>query len=151
MSNVKVENVKIRHVTRFDIDGILTLHKTIGVKTSNISYMIHQNFGGPLDLSLVAEIDKKPVGFVLARLTYAYIPFVEVCLINGIMVDPHFRRRKIGHKLVDELLNHCRKEKVETIRALCDEENIELKKFIEDYGFHRSRISNWDKALESKP
>lgn len=108
--------------------------------------MINQNFGGPLDYSLVAVIDKKIVGFVIARLTYAYIPFVEICLMNGIIIDPQYRRLKIGQKLINELFNYCRKDKVETVRALVDNENIELKQFVKDLSFHPSSIRNWDKS-----
>lgn len=149
MDGFQLEKVKIRPVTRLDIDSILALHKKIGIKSSKISYMINQNFGGPLDFSLVAAMDKKIVGFVLARLTYAYIPFVEICLMNGIIVDPQYRRLKIGQKLINELFSYCRKEKVEMVRALVDNQNSELRQFVENLSFHPSSISNWDKACET--
>ena len=51
MSEVKTETVKVRHVMHYDIDSILSLHKRIGVKESNIAYMISSGFGGPMDFS----------------------------------------------------------------------------------------------------
>lgn len=148
MTDFKLDNVKIRPVTRLDIDSILALHKKIGIKSSKISHMISQNFGGPMDYSLVAVLDKKIVGFVIARLMYAYIPFVEICLMNGIIVDPQYRRLKIGQKLINEMFNYCRKEKVETVRALVDNDNAELRHFVKGLGFQPSSINNWDKSTD---
>ena len=150
MRNSKAENVKIRPVSSWDIETILSLHKKIGAKQSRVSYMIYQNFGGPNDFSLIAELGYKAVGFVIARLTYAYIPLVEICIVNGILVDPEYQRRQIGHKLVNELFNRCHKENVDTIRALVDNKNIQLQKFVDSFGFQPSEILNYDKTFKLK-
>lgn len=149
MADFHLEKVKVRPVTRLDIDSILSLHKKIGIQSSKISYMISQDFGGPFDYSLVAVLDKKVIGFVIARLMYAYIPFVEICLMNGIIVDPQYRRLKVGHKLIKELLENCRSDKIETVRALVANDNNELRKFVEGLGFKPSIIGNWDRSTTS--
>jgi len=138
--------VKIRRADQNDIDNIIMPDRKVGAESSVITHkdLATLNPGGPLDLSFIAETDGSIVGFVLARITYVYIPFIEICVINGILVDPGYRHQQIGRKLVGELLARCEREEVNTIRALVDEDNDELKRFIERLGFSRSKVSNYD-------
>ena len=148
MSEVKTETVKVRHVMHYDIDSILSLHKRIGVKESNIAYMISSGFGGPMDFSFIAEIDRKVVGVVIAHLMYVYIPITELCLINGIIVDPQYWRHHIGTKLVNELTKFCHTQNITVLRALAEVGNKELNEFVKAHGFHPSKIVSWDKEIK---
>ena len=147
MSEVKTETVKVRHVMHYDIDSILSLHKRIGVKQSNISYMISSGFGGPMDFSFIAELDKKVVGVIIAHLMYIYIPIAEVCFVNGIIVDPQHWRHRIGTKLTDELTKFCHTQNVRVIRCLAEEGNKELNEFVKARGFRHSKIVAWEKNI----
>lgn len=151
MSAMERETVNIRRMVRSDIDAVLALDKEIGGGQSRISYrdLVATDPGGPLDLSFVAEAQGQVVGFILARLAYLYIPFTEVCVIHGIVVDPEYQRHGIGSKLVNELLSHCHVEEINTIRALVNEHDTELRRFTERLGFHRSTILNYDKTFDS--
>jgi ribosomal protein S18 acetylase RimI-like enzyme len=149
VNEVKTEIVKVRHVMAYDMDAILSLHKKIGVKQSSITNMISSGFGGPLDFSFIAEIDKKVVGVIIAHLMYVYIPIIELCVVNGIIVDPQYQRHHVGTKLVNELIKFCRAQNIGTIRALAEQSNTELNLFVENLGFHRSKIVSWDKNLEA--
>ena len=103
----------------------------------------------PLDVSLVAEIDGRIIGCILARIEYLGIPSTEVCVIHSIVVEYDYRQRGIGERLVNELCSRCRTEGINTVRAVIDEENTELLRFAEHLGFRRSSILNYDKTLES--
>ena len=105
--------------------------------------------GGPLDLSFVAEAKGQIIGFIMARLEYVYIPFVEVCLVHAVVVDPEYQRRHIGSALIKELLGHCHLEDINTIRTLVRQDDNQWQSFIEHLGFHRSNIINWDKTFET--
>lgn len=144
-------DVSIRRMNRADIDAMLALNRKIGGGRSYITYrdLVATDPGGALDLSFVAEADNHIVGFILARLAYLYIPFTEVCLIQGIMVDPDYQRHHIGGRLVSELVNHCQLEDINTIRALISERDSDLRCFAESLGFRRSSIINYDKTIES--
>jgi len=143
--------VNIRRMVRSDIDAVLALDKKIGGGQSRICYrdMVTTDPGGPLDSSFVAEADGRVVGFILARLAYLYIPLTEVCVIHGIVVDPDYQRSRIGSRLVNELLSHCHVEEINTIRALVNEHDTKLRSFVEQLGFRRSTILNYDKTFES--
>ena len=143
--------VKVRRMARNDIGAVLALERKIGRGQSPISYkdMVATDPEGALDLSFVSESDGQIIGFILARLVYLGIPLTEVCIIHGIVVDPDYQRHGIGSKLVNALLGHCHAEGINTVRALVEEHNAELRHFTEQMGFHRSTIINYDKTFES--
>jgi ribosomal protein S18 acetylase RimI-like enzyme len=105
--------------------------------------------GGPLDVSFVTCIDGKVVGFIIARVAYLMIPLTEVCLIQGILVDPEYQEKGIGSKLLEKLLDFCNEEGIHTVRGLVEERNEDLRRVLERLGFRRSNIINYDKNFES--
>jgi ribosomal protein S18 acetylase RimI-like enzyme len=144
--------VSIRPMTRNDIHVILALDRKIGEGRSSLSYTDKDatNPGGPADLSFVAEIDGKVAGFIMTRLVYLMIPFTEVCLIQGMLIDPAYQGRGTGSQLLEKLFEHCRTKEINTIRALVPEWNTELRHFVEHHGFRHSNIINFDKTFESE-
>jgi ribosomal protein S18 acetylase RimI-like enzyme len=151
MSTVKKDDVNIRPMTRSDIHAVLILDRKMSEGRGVLSYedMAATDLGGPLDLSFVAEVEGKVIGFIMARLAYLMIPFTEVCILQGILVDSDYQGRGIGGKLLDGLLDHCHAEGINTIRAIVPQGNKELRLFIEAHGFRRSMIINYDKTFES--
>ena len=151
MSAMERDTVNTRRMARSDIDAVLALDKEVSRGQSRINYrdMVAIDSEGALDLSFVAEAGGRVVGFILARLTYLYIPFAEVCIIQAIVVDPDYQRHRIGSRLVDELLSHCQDEGINTVRTIVSEQDAELRRFIERLGFHRSVILNYDKTFET--
>jgi ribosomal protein S18 acetylase RimI-like enzyme len=141
----------IRHMTRSDIHNVLALDRKFAGTRGHLSYkdLVALDPGGPLDVSFVAEVEGNIIGFVMARLTYLMIPFTEVCMLQGILVDPEYQNRGIGSKLFRELLGYCQAEGINTVRTLVEEHNDELRRFVERLGFRRSAIINYDRTYES--
>jgi ribosomal protein S18 acetylase RimI-like enzyme len=151
MSTVGKKDVMVRRMSRADIDSVIDLDRQIGKGKSQITYkdMVALDPGGPLDFSFVAQVGNKITGFVLARLMYMGMPFSEFCVINAIDVAEDYQGKGIGRRLVDEVLDRCAKEGVNTVRAIFPEKNEKLRKNVENLGFHRSPIANYDITLES--
>jgi ribosomal protein S18 acetylase RimI-like enzyme len=151
MSTVGKKDVMVRRMSRVDIDSVIDLDRQIGKGKSQITYkdMVALDPGGPLDFSFVAQVGNKITGFVLARLMYMGMPFSEFCVINAIDVAEDYQGKGIGRRLVDEVLDRCAKEGVNTVRAIFPEKNEKLRKNVENLGFHRSPIANYDITLES--
>lgn len=143
--------INIRRMVHGDIDSVLEFCGKLKSHpdTLSASDMVAINPGGPLDISFIAEAQGAVIGFVLARLSYSYLPSKEVCLINGMIVDPDYRRQYIGSRLINELLSHCQIEEIPTVRGLVGERNDELKRVVESLGFQRSKIINYDRTFES--
>jgi ribosomal protein S18 acetylase RimI-like enzyme len=56
----------------------------------------------PLSMNIVAEIDEKVVGFVLAYARFIGIPLIKICVIHAIVVDPDFHGHGIGTRLLSK-------------------------------------------------
>ena len=155
--------LKIRPMERGDIDSIIAIYSKImeekipGVKRSRLSYrkamtydeIAVTNPGGPADLSLVAEADGKPVGFIWSGLAYVGIPVDEVGLIYMLIVDPDYQKQGIAGKLVNALIKRCRDRGVNTIRAVIDEREWELQNYFQKLGFKRSELTIFTRPIQS--
>jgi len=150
MNKTEQEAVNIRPMTKDDIHAVLALDLKVGRTGSLLSYkdMVALNLGESINVSFVAEVGVKIVGFVITRLAYLMIPFTEVCIVQGMLVDPDHQGRGIGSKLFEKLFEHCHSQGIGTIRALVEERNEELQQFVKQLGFRRSRIVNYDKTFE---
>ena len=143
--------LNLRRMTRSDIDGVLDIDRKISKGRGLITYrdMVAIDPGGALDLSFVAEVGGRIAGFILARLTYAGVPFVEIAIIQAIVVDPDSQRQGIASRLVNALLGYCHAEGINNIRAVAEERNADLKRFFQRLGFRRSELVNYVKTFES--
>jgi len=157
------KETRIRPMESGDIDAMIALYNKVreekipGVKRSRLSYrgamtsdeVASTNPSGPLDLSLVAEIDGKVVGFIWARQALAGIPVAEVGIIHMLIVDPDYQKKGIAGKLVDALMKRCRQKKVHTVRAVLDEREWELQNYFQKLGFKRSELAIFTRATKS--
>jgi len=150
MGKAEKGKLDIRRMTRSDIDGVLAIDQKISGGKGFITYrdMVAADPGGALDLSFVSEVDGVLAGFILARLTYVGVPFIEVAIIQAIVVDPDHQRRGIASRLVNALLEHCHAEGINAIRAVVDERNADLKRFFQRLGFRRSELVNYIRSFE---
>jgi len=151
MSNAKEAKVNIRRMERNDIHEVLALDRIIrGSSRDVISYddIAAANPGTPPDLSFVAEVEGKIVGFSINRSMYLMVPLTEVCIIHAIFVHPDYQGRGIGRKLIQAVLYHCQTADISTVRALIPEGSKELQALFERQDFKRSNIVNFDKTSE---
>lgn len=151
MNPVEKGTENIRRMARSDIDAVLAIDKKISGGQGLITYrdMVAVDPGAALDLSFVSEVDGQLVGFILGRLTYVGVPFIEVAVIHALAVTPDYRHHGIASRLVNALLDHCRAEGVHTIRAILNERDTQLRRFFERLGFGRSQLINYTKTFES--
>jgi len=152
MSNAKEAKVNIRRMVRSDIHEVLALDRIIrGSRRDVISYedIAAADPGTPPDLSFVAEVDGKIIGFSINRSMYLMVPLTEVCIIHAIFIHPDYQGQGIGRKLVQAVLYHCQTEGIGTVRALIPKDNKEVQDLFERQGFQRSHIVNFDKTFES--
>jgi ribosomal protein S18 acetylase RimI-like enzyme len=152
MSKAEEPKVSIRRMIRSDIHEVLALNRIItSSRRDIIKYedLASANPGTPPDLSFVAEIDGRIVGFSINRSMYLMVPLTEVCIIHAIFIHPDYQGRGIGSKLIQALLEYCQAEGIGTVRTLIPRANKELRALVERHGFQRSRIINFDRTFES--
>jgi ribosomal protein S18 acetylase RimI-like enzyme len=139
MSSVQGTKITIRPIAEQDVDSVLALGRSL-LKREDI--IVPPPSEGA---SFVAESEGRVVGYILARNMHLGIPLSKICVICGIIVDRQYRGHGIGQQLVTALSGYCEKEDVKTIRASVDETDVILRKFVEELGFQRSPVNNYDR------
>ena len=87
-------------------------------------------------VSLVAELDSVPVGFIMARVDLGEFGRVETtAVIDTIGVDPDYRNRGVGRALVSQLLANLGTLRVEKVRTEVDWEDSGLLAYLAGSGF----------------
>ena len=149
--NEKETGVNIRPMSDVDIPNILAIEKliTTGQQLLSEKDLYANNPRSQLYHNYVAEVGGNIIGAIFAHIGYIMIPVTEVCIIHGFFVHPGFRNRHIGSQLIKTLLDYCRTEEINTIRAHVPQYNNELIGFFERLGFHSSNIINMDKTFET--
>jgi len=144
--------VHIRPMTRSDIHDVLALDRIIRGPSRDVirfEELASANPGTPPDLSFVAEVNGKIIGFSINRSMYLMVPLTEVAIIHAIFVHPDYQGRGIGSKLIQAVVNYCETEGIPTVRALIPRDNKELQALFKARGFKRSHIVNFDKTFET--
>ncbi len=87
-------------------------------------------------ISLVAEIDGRPAGYVMARVDYGEFGQAEPgAVIDTIGVDPGLSRHGIGAALLSQLLANLDSLHVERVHTKVAWNNFVLLRFLERNGF----------------
>lgn len=89
-----------------------------------------------LRTSLVAEVDGRVVGFLLARLFYGEFGHAEpTAVIDSVGVDPSFRKRHVGQALLRQLTMNLTALHVERVETQVDWDQFDLLAFLARNGF----------------
>jgi ribosomal protein S18 acetylase RimI-like enzyme len=99
-------------------------------------------------VSLVAELDSVPVGFIMARVDLGEFGRVETtAVIDTIGVDPDYRNRGVGRALVSQLLANLGTLRVEKVRTEVDWQDRDLLAYLDRSGFRPSQRLCFDRPL----
>ena len=99
-------------------------------------------------VSLVAELDTVPVGFIMARVDLGEFGRVETtAVIDTIGVDPDYQNRGVGRALVSQLLTNLGTLRVEKVRTEVDWQDHDLLAYLDRSGFLPSQQLCFEQAL----
>ena len=147
ISDKKID-VKIRPMEPEDIEGILAIDRKITGEQRALTYrdLVRDYLGGQIEFSLVAEVENRMVGFVLAYVTYVAEKVSKACVIHILGVDPDYGRQGIATKLVQAQLEQCRSSEIQQVRVMVEERDHQLQDFFKHAGFSRSPFIVYSKA-----
>ena len=145
----KNDGINIRKMTEEDIEDVLEIDRNISGPDRATTYtMIPTNYvGGELDISVVAEMDDKAVGFLLGRITKSPYELGNSYLLELIGVDPQYRRRGVGKSLVKYFEKICREKGASTIRILVNWQDWWLLSFLSSLEFSRGEMTEFVKPI----
>jgi ribosomal protein S18 acetylase RimI-like enzyme len=146
----KKTSVVIRKMEEDDIGSVLEIDRKISGKDRASTYttMPTNYVGGELDISVVAEVDGKIVGFLLGRVTSSPTEMGESYLLELIGVDPEYRRQNLGKQLVKAFEQYCMEKGAASIRVLVSWHDWWLLSFLRSLDFSRGEMTEFVKSLD---
>jgi ribosomal protein S18 acetylase RimI-like enzyme len=115
------------------IDRRITGHERSAYFARKLEEALHET---GVRVSLVAEQDGLPAGFIMARVDFGEFGHMQpTAVIDTIGVDPDYRDRGIGRALLSQLLINLATLRVERIRTEIDWRDRDLLAFLDRCGF----------------
>lgn len=146
------DRVPVRSMTEHDLRAIITIDRRITGfdRTDYLSRKFAEALGSSdIRVSLVAERDGGPVGFVMARVDLGEFGRVEpAAVLDTIGVDPDYRHQGIGRALLSQLLMNLATLRIESVRTELDWNDWELLAYLNDCGFRPSQQVCFERAVK---
>ena len=145
------DRIPVRSMEKSDLDALAKIDRRVTGRDR--SGYLGQKLTDALDgsdirVSLVAELDGRPVGFVMARVDLGeYGRADPAAIMDTISVDPDYRGRGVGRALLSQLLVNLGTLRVEKILTEVDWTDRELLGYFERCGFRPSSRLCFDREL----
>lgn len=143
-------NLVIRNIRPEDAQQIGKIQSSITKSGPQIDfeYIIEKRLKGSDDVSFVAEIDGKVVGYMISYLVYGGFGLEKTAWIATLGVDPKYMGQGIGRRLAKEILEAYRKKGIHYIFTSVRWDSADLLSFFKTLGFDRSDFVNLRKKLD---
>ena len=145
------DRIPVRSMAESDLRPIVAIDRRITGRArtaylrQKLMEALHQS---DVRVSLVAELDGCPVGFVMARVDLGEFGRAEpAAVMDTIGVDPDYQRQGVGRALFSQLFLNLAALRVERIRTELDWRDRELLAFLDVCGFRPSQQLCFDLPL----
>ncbi len=145
------DRIPVRSMAETDLHSIVAIDQRITGRAravylqQKLMEALHQS---DVQVSLVAELEGFPMGFVMARVDLGEFGRAEpAAVMDTIGVDPDCRRRGVGRSLLSQLFLNLAALRVERIRTELDWRDRELLTFLDACGFRPAQQLCFDLAL----
>jgi len=140
-----IENVKIRTLRKEDLDAIVAIdERVLGESRRNYwEKKLELMNNKASQISLVAEIEREVVGFILGDISGWEFGVPEtIGWIDTIGIEPAFQKKGLATALARELIQNLRSFGVKTIYTLVSWNDWDLLQFFHAMGFSRGDMIN---------
>ena len=136
------DRIPVRSMTEADLPALIAIDRAITGRDRTryfeckLSEALHES---QVRVSLVAEADGRPVGFIMARVNLGEFGRAEPAAeMDTIGIDPAYRDRGIGRALLSQLFANLATLRVEKVLTEVDWSNVELLAFLSHCDFRPS-------------
>jgi ribosomal protein S18 acetylase RimI-like enzyme len=133
------DRIAVRSLTLADLPAVIRIDRTITSLDRTVYYKRKADEAlrkNGVRLSMQAEIDGTPAGFIMARVDYGEFGQTETeAVLDTIGVDPEFFGQKVGTVLLMQLLWQLENLRVERVRTVVEWNNARLIAFFDRLGF----------------
>jgi ribosomal protein S18 acetylase RimI-like enzyme len=145
-----LEEPIIREIRLEDAQAIENIRAAISPQDANVDFLKlvkQQASDGNGAASLVAELNKKVVGYMISTTLYAGFGIRKSAWIMAIGVHPDYMGQGIGLALANRVCDIYRDKQVESIYSSVMWDSIDVLSFFKKLGFKRSEFINLKKDL----
>lgn len=128
-----------------EIDRCITGHARAGYFERKLMDALTES---DVRVSLVAELDGVPVGFIMARVDLGEFGRVDTtAVLDTIGVHPDYQHRGVGQALISQLLMNLGTLRVDNVRTEVDWNDSSLLAYLDGCGFRPSQQLCFDRSL----
>ena len=145
------DRIPVRSLRESDLKALIAIDRRItgrdrsGYFERKLSEALHES---DVRVSLVAEADGRPVGFIMARVDLGEFGRIEAAAVmDTIGVDPDFAGHGVGRALLSQLLANLATLRVDKILTEVDWADRELMAYLDRCGFRPSGRLSFDCLL----
>ena len=133
------DRIPVRSMTEADLDALIAIDRRTSGLDRSAYYSRKQRevmHEAGVRVSLVAELDSHPVGFIMARVDFGEFGHTAPqAVMDTIGVDPGYRERGVGRALMSQLIANLVTLRVEHVRTELDWDDVGLIGFLAEVGF----------------
>ncbi len=146
------DDIPVRSMVEADLNAVVRIDRKLTGRdrADYFARKLRQVMGqSGIRVSLVAEIDGLPVGFVMARVDYGEFGHTEpAAVIDTIGVHPDFAHRGVGRTLMSRLIANLDKLHVDVVRTSVAWDDFALLRFLEGNHFKPAQHLVLTKSIE---
>ncbi len=145
-----LENVLIRKIKAEDADDISRIQAAITKSPPKIDFsqIIEEQIRQNKDVSFVAEIDGKVVGYMISYIIYGGFGLEKSAWIATLGVDIDYMGMGIGKRLAEAIFRAYQERGIMHIFTTVRWDSVDLLSFFKTMGFDRSAFINLKKELD---
>ncbi len=133
------DKVPVRSMTEADLNALIAIdRKNSGIDRSTY-YKRKQHevlYESGVRISLVAERDGFPVGFIMARVDFGEFGRTDTeAVMDTIAVDPNYHALGVGHALMSQLITNLSVLRTDHVRTELDWNDVNLITYLDACGF----------------
>jgi predicted N-acetyltransferase YhbS len=145
-----LQDLIIREIRQEDAQAIEDIRVAISQQDANVDFLklVKQHVSnGNGTTSLVAELNKKVVGYMISTTLYAGFGIRKSAWIMAIGVNPEYMGQGIGLAMAHRICDIYREKGVSSIYSSVMWDSIDVLSFFKKLGFKRSEFINLKKDL----
>lgn len=150
-SRLAHDRIPVRAMKESDLPAIVAIDRRIAGRERSQYFkekLAEALFESDVRLSLVAERDDRPAGFIMARVDFGeFGRFEPTAVMDTIGVDPDYRNQGVGRALLSQLLVNLNTLRIDRLRTEADWRDRELLAFLDRCGFVPAQELCFDRVI----